>query len=117
MNECTKRGCRKLKLQCEDCNRVVSTSHLKEEDAGEWKDIERFPPPQDEPCEYKIVVTCRGWYRPNGEEAIFAPDERHPPQSTLCSWREWQEGPNFEEGVKLVREFRKQLMEKGNGHV
>lgn len=113
MNECTKRGCRKLKLCCEDCGRVASTARLSEDDESEWLDIERFPPPQDAPCEYKIVVTCRGWYKPKGDETRFAPDDRVAPESRFCSWRIWKDGPEWEEGLKLVREFRKKMQEEG----
>jgi hypothetical protein len=109
LNECTKRGCRKLKLLCEDCGRTVSTTRISEEDESEWKDIDRFPPPQDAPCEYKIVVTCKGWYRPNGDEPRFAADDRMAPEGKLYCWRIWKDAPTFDEGVKLVREFREKM--------
>jgi|GEM_PF-4372155 len=105
MNECTKRGCRRLKLCCEDCERVVSTAHRPEEDEHEWKDIERFPPAEGERCEYRITVTCKGWYKPNEGQAMFYGDPRHPPIGQIQSWREWKEGPGFEEGVEQVKKF------------
>jgi len=112
MSECTKRGCRKLKTVCEDCDRTVSTADFKEDKDG-YRDFSNLIPHQDEPCEYKITVICRGWYRPNGDEPRFAPDERVLPQSHFSGWKTWKEGPTFDEGVKLVREFREEMMKKG----
>jgi len=74
----------------------------------EWKNILEESPDKDLPCEYKIEVRCRGWYRPNGEEHRFASDERHPPTAFLTGWKHWEEGEPWEEGMLLVREHRLQ---------
>lgn len=108
MNECTKRGCRKLKLQCEDCGRVASTCQIPEATESEWMDITKFPPPADAPCEYRITVSCRGWYKPDGDEARFAPDDRVTPESSFCSWRHWKAGETFDEAVVIMRKLHEE---------
>jgi len=113
MDECRKRGCRNLSTRCDDCDRTVCTKTL---DPNDWYDIGRYAPGDEAPCEYKIIVTCRGWYKPNGDEPRFYPDDRHPPTSEFHSWREWKEGPTLEEGAKLVKKFREEKIAEGLPH-
>lgn len=114
MSKCTQRGCRNLSTICEDCNRTVCTKTL--EDPA-WREMQGVVPENHQPCEYQIVVTCRGWYEPNGDEPRFVPDDRYAPHSEFKGWREWEDGPTYEEGAKLVMDFRKKMMEETNGHV
>lgn len=78
----------------------------------EWKLLKDESPPDDMPCEYRIMVTCQGWYRGDPKDHRFAADERLTPHAELYAWRPWTDGPTWEEGFKAVREYRNNLKEQ-----
>lgn len=107
MSKCTETGCRKLMTVCCDCDRTVCTATRAESlDPNDWYDIDAFPPALDQPCEYRIEVKCKGWYKGAPDEHRFAPDDRETPVARVVSWRPWKDGQTWEEGFKAVREFR-----------
>lgn len=82
----------------------------------EWNYLPQTKPEQSHPCEYQILVSCRGWYRPNAEEPRFASDERYPPVAQLLRWRDWEGAETFEVAVPIIRELReKKQAEAENG--
>lgn len=75
---------------------------------SDWETFTNKKPEQDQPCYYKIIVTCRGWYRPDGDDPLFAPDDRHPPEASFITWTPWEEGETFNDVIPLMRKFREE---------
>lgn len=76
-----------------------------------WQNIEKRPE-LEQYCEYKIVITCRGWFEPEGEEPRFCPDDRHAPIGVLTAWRPVETNQTRKEAQKEIDEIRKKRQEQ-----
>lgn len=71
-----------------------------------WQNIEKIPE-EDQYCEYKIVITCRGWFSPLDGKPQFAPDDRFAPIAQITAWKPLESTQTKEEAFKEIEELRK----------
>lgn len=59
-------------------------------------DLTKEIPDYHQPCEYQIIITCKGWFQPEDGKSNFVPSSITP-HAKLVSWRPWDEGEAWED--------------------